>query len=207
MLDASQGRSHAPGLARVHSVATVTSIRDFSYNLRKLRKCQHLYLAETALRGVGVFAAREFSPGDVVMMDFDGDYYEQLLTYQELCERGLDLKYPLQVGENLFRVPSGSIDDFTNHSCDPNTGIRLYPRGTLILAIRKISTNDEITFDYSTYLNNPYEKIHCRCGTANCRGIIGNFDTLPRELQQYYLELGIVGDFALEDIVAADAAA
>jgi uncharacterized protein len=207
MFDASHGMSHAPGLARVHSLGPVTPIRDFSYSLRKLRKCQHLYLAETALRGVGVFAAREFSPGDVVMMDFDGDYYEQLLSYQELCERELDLKYPLQVGMDLFRVPSGSIDDFTNHSCDPNTGIRLYPRGTVILAIRKIYAHDEITFDYSTYLNNPYEKILCHCGAANCRGIIGNFNTLPRELQQYYLALGIVGDFALEDIVAADAAA
>jgi hypothetical protein len=207
MLDASQATTHSPGLARVRSVAAVAPIRDFSYSLRKLRKCQHMYLAETADRGVGVFAAREFSPGDVVMMDFDGDYYEQLFSYRELCERELDLKYPLQVGKDSFRIPSGSIDDFTNHSCDPTTGIRLYPRGTIILAIRKIHTDDEITFDYSTYLNNPYEKIICHCGAATCRGIIGNFNTLPRELQQYYLALGIVGDFALEDGVAADAAA
>jgi uncharacterized protein len=207
MFGASQGMTQVPGLARVRSVAAVTPIREFSYNLRKLRKCQHMYLAETANRGVGVFAAREFSPGDVVMMDFDGDYYEQLLSYQELCERNLDLKYPLQVGRDLFRIPSGSIDDFTNHSCDPTTGIRLYPRGTIILAIRKIHMHDEITFDYSTYLNNRYEKILCHCGVANCRGVIGNFSTLPRELRQYYLSLGIVGDFALEDGVAADAAA
>jgi uncharacterized protein len=207
MFGASQGMTEIPGLARVRSLAAVTPIREFSYNLRKLRKCQHMYLAETANRGVGVFAAREFPPGDVVMMDFDGDYYEQLLSYQELCERKLDLKYPLQVGRDLFRIPSGSIDDFTNHSCDPTTGIRLYPRGTIILAIRKIHMHDEITFDYSTYLNNPYEKILCHCGAANCRGVIGNFSTLPRELQRYYLSLGIVGDFALEDGVAADAAA
>jgi uncharacterized protein len=207
MFGASQGTSHSPGVPWVRSLEAAP-IRDFSFSLRKLRKCQHLYLAETADRGVGVFAAREFSPGDVVMMDLDGDYYEQLLSYRELCERELDLKYPLQVGRDLFRIPSGSIDDFTNHSCDPTTGIRLYPRGTIILAIRKIHMHDEITFDYSTYLNNPYEKIICCCGATNCRGIIGNFDTLPRELQRYYLSLGIVGDFVVEDSsVAADAAA
>ena len=37
---------------------TAVPIRDFSHSLRKLKKCQHLYLAETANRGLGVFAAR-----------------------------------------------------------------------------------------------------------------------------------------------------
>lgn len=198
--------SRPVGLAQAHSGAPTAPIRDFAYSLRKLRKCQHLYLAETADRGIGVFAAREFAPGDVVMMDFDGDYYDQVLSYRELCARKMDLQYPLQVGRDLYRVPSGSIDDFTNHSCDPSTGIRLYPRGTIILAIRRINVHDEITFDYSTYLNNPHEKIVCHCGAANCRGIIGNFNTLPRHLQQHYLALGIVGDFAVEDDVAVAAA-
>jgi hypothetical protein len=198
MLSATPGMSYSPGLAGIHSGAAVAPCRDFLYNLGKLRKCQHMYLAETAERGVGVFAARGFAPGDIVMMDFDGDYYEQTLSYQELCARNIDLKYPLQVGRDLFRVPSGSMDDFTNHSCDPNTGIRLYPDGTVILAIRRIRIHDEITFDYSTYLNNPYEKIRCHCRAATCRAIIGNFSTLPRELKQYYLALGIVGDFVTE---------
>jgi uncharacterized protein len=205
MFGATPGMSLSPGFAGIHSGAAMAPIRDFSYNLRKLRKCQHMYLAETADRGLGVFAAKEFAPGDVVMMDFDGDYYEQVLSYRELCERSIELKYPLQVGSDLFRVPSGSMDDFTNHSCDPNTGIRMYPHGTVVLAIRMVGMHAEITFDYSTYLNNPYEKIRCRCATSTCRGIIDNFDTLQRELRQYYLALGIVGDFAVGD-GGADAA-
>jgi hypothetical protein len=194
-------------LRRAWHRADGAQVRDFSHNLRKLKKCQHLYLAETATRGVGVFAARRFSPGDIVMMDFDGDYYDQVATYEELCKRNIELKYPLQVGPDLFRIPSGTIDDFTNHSCEPNTGIRLYARGAVILAIRHIAIHDEITFDYSTYLNNPYERIACRCGSKSCRGIIGNFTTLPRTLQQRYLALGIVGDFVLEGQAADDALA
>lgn len=195
------------GIVQARTGAATAPVRDFRYSLRKLRKCLHLYLAQTPNRGIGVFAAREFAPGEVVMMDFDGDYYDEVLSYPELRARNIDLQYPLQVGPDLFRVPSGTIDDFTNHSCDPNTGIRLYPRGTIVLAIRRIRIHDEITFDYSTYLNNPYEKIVCRCGAANCRGIIGNFSSLPHHLQQHYLSLGIVGDFAVEDdltVAAAD---
>lgn len=61
-------------LPRARHEAIAAPLRDFSHGLHKLKKCQHLYLAETANRGLGVFAARGFSPGDIVMMDFDGDY-------------------------------------------------------------------------------------------------------------------------------------
>jgi hypothetical protein len=195
------------GLPRARHEANGTPIRDFAHNLRKLQKCQHLYLADTGDRGVGVFAARRFSPGDTVMMDFDGDYYDEVLSYEELCQRNIALKYPLQVGPDLFRIPSGTIDDFINHSCDPNTGIRLYARGAVILAIQPIEIHDEITFDYSTYLNNPYERITCHCGSENCRGVIGNFTTLPTDSQRRYLALRIVGDFVLGGQAVDDALA
>lgn len=194
-------------LPRTRHGENIAPIRDFSHSLRKLKKCQHLYLAETADRGLGVFAARGFSPGDIVMMDFDGDYYDQVLSYEELRRNDIGLTYPLQIGPDSFRIPSGNIDDFTNHSCDPNTGIRLYAYGAIILAIRPIEPHDEITFDYSTYLNNPYERIACRCGSNSCRGVIGNFTTLPATLQQRYLALGVVGDFAFEEQPADDALA
>jgi uncharacterized protein len=194
-------------LARVRGAADAAPIRDFLYGLGKLRKCQHMYLAETTDRGLGVFAAREFSVGEIVMMDFDGDYYDQVLSYAELRERNISLKYPLQVGRDLFRLPSGTIDDFMNHSCDSNAGIRLYPHGSIILAIRHINVHEEITFDYSTYLNNPYEQLRCHCGAKNCRGLIGNFNELPKDLQQRYLALRVVGEFALQDHAADDALA
>jgi hypothetical protein len=117
----------------------------------------------------------------------------------------IDLKYPLQVGPDQFRVPSGSIDDFMNHSCEPTTGIRLYPHGIVVMAIRPIKIHDEITFDYSTYLNNTYERITCRCGTSACRGIIGNFSTMPKGRQERYLALRVVGDF-VHEAGAADGA-
>ncbi len=87
------------------------------------------------------------------------------------------------MGHDAYKLPNCTLDDFTNHSCDPNTGIRLTDRGMLILALRDIVAHEELTYDYSTYLNNPYESLHCLCGAANCRGVIGNFSTLPAELQ------------------------
>jgi hypothetical protein len=123
-----------------------------------------------------------------------------------LRRRGYGLDITLQVGFDAFKLPNGSLDDFTNHSCDPNTGIRLTGRGALVLALRDIAAHEELTYDYSTYLNNPYERMRCLCGAANCRGLIGSFSTLPAELQRRYRALGIIGDFVDGPVVTADVA-
>lgn len=165
--------------------------------LGKLAKCKYCYLADTDLNGVGVFAARDFRFGDVVVEDLDGDYYIDALPFDELERQGIPIDYVMQVGEDAFRVPTGTIEDFTNHSCDPNTGLRMDPRGPIAIAIRDIRTHDEITFDYSTWLSGNHLNMQCRCGAQNCRGLISSFHTLPRVLRQRYLALGVVADFAL----------
>jgi hypothetical protein len=172
----------------------------FEYTLRKLRKCLYIYIGETYRCGLGVFTARPFRAGDVVLIDDDGDYYDEVLSYQELRKLGYDLENTLQVGADAFKLPTGSLEDFTNHSCAPNTGIRLNEKGTVIVALRDIAPHEELTYDYSTYLNNPYERMRCRCGAPNCRGVIGNFNALPVALQRRYRALGIIGDFVDVDL-------
>jgi hypothetical protein len=162
---------------------------------RKLSKCLGVYVDYTENCGLGIFAAKPFRAGAIVMRDEDGDYYRNVMSYHELRRQGYDLDITLQVGCDAFKLPNGSLDDFTNHSCDPNTGIRLTARGTVVLALRDITAHEELTYDYSTYLNNPYESLRCRCGSARCRGVVGNFSSLPADLQRRYRALGVVGDF------------
>ena len=169
--------------------------RECEHSLRKMRKCLDLYLSRAGPLGFGVFAAKPFAGGQAVMLDLDGDFYDRVVSYRELQQSGFDLSNTLQVGMDAFKLPSGSIDDFTNHSCEPNTGIRLLPEGVSVLALRDIAAHEELTYDYSTYLNNPYERMACLCGAATCRGTIGNFKTLPEHLKTKYLTLGIVGHF------------
>ncbi len=172
-----------------------TSMNCYDYALAKLRKCLYMYLGETPESGVGVFAARRFCAGEIVLIDDDGDYCDRVCSFEELCQNGYDLEHMMQVGLDAFRLPTGSLEDFFNHACDPNIGIRLDATGQIIVALRDIAPHEELRYDFSTYLNNPHERMRCRCGAANCRGIIGNFDTLPVALQQRYRALGIIGDF------------
>jgi SET domain-containing protein len=172
--------------------------REYEYSLRKLRKCLDLYVSRAGPLGFGVFAAKPFAKGDAVMVDLDGDYYDRVVSYRELQEHGFDIANTIQVGRDAFKLPSGCIDDLTNHSCDPNTGIRLMPKGVVVVALRDIAAHEELTYDYSTYLNNPYESMTCLCSAANCRGVIGSFGALPEDVKRRYLALGIVGDFCRE---------
>lgn len=182
-------------------------MHDFEYTHRKLKKSLYIYLADTRRCGLGIFTAKAFQGGDVVMTDDDGDYYDNVVSYAGLTALGINLGMTLQVSLDGFKLPNGNLDDFTNHSCDPNTGIRLTKRGFIILALRDIRPHEELTYDYSTHLNNPYEAMSCHCGAATCRGVIGNFRTLPEELQRKYRALGVAADFVLEPVPARHVAA
>jgi len=170
-------------------------IRDFGYTLRKLKKCLHIYAADTGTCGLGIFTAKPWKQGECIIVDLDGDYYEQVLGYTELKDLGINIGSTLQVGIDAYKLPTGSLEDFTNHSCDPNTGIKLIPTGTVVVALRNIDAHEELTYDYSTYLRNPYEKMTCMCRADSCRGVVGNFEMLPDDLKEKYLRLDVVGDF------------
>ena len=84
-----------------------------------------------------------------------------------------------------------------NHSCNPNTGLRLTPMGYRMIALTDIAPGDELTYDYSTYIGATPERLNCACGAANCRGMIGPFRELPAELRRRYLAYDVVGQFAV----------
>lgn len=172
---------------------------EFDDALRKLGKCQYIYIGDAGSRGLGIFAARVFPKGSFVVVDEDGDYYERTLTEAEALARGIDLAEScFQIGHDRYLLPNGNIDDLVNHCCDPNTGLRLTATGYRMVALRDIEPGDEITYDYSTYISNPREILACSCGSASCRGVVGPFRDLPPERQKHYLALDVVGAFAAE---------
>lgn len=102
------------------------------------------------------------------------------------------------MNENTFVGPSGGLDDLINHSCSPNSGIKIHGKKAILIAIRNIKKNEEITCDYSTITNDNW-KMKCRCESKNCRKVIKKFKTLPKRLQNKYIKLGIVGNYILKE--------
>ncbi|MFA7707913.1 MAG: hypothetical protein WCX73_03105, partial [Candidatus Pacearchaeota archaeon] len=68
---------------------------------------------------------------------------------------------------------------------------------------------EEIFFDYSTTMHDNEKKINklngilwtckCKCGSENCRKIIHQFKTLPKERQEFYLKNKFAPDFILKE--------
>jgi hypothetical protein len=142
------------------------------------------------LAGRGLFAARPFTRGELVLQ-FEGRYH----TGEELDRLGFTQGYPLQIGASHFVL----LDEpyvYCNHSCDPNTG--LTPELAL-RAVRDIAIGEEISFDYSTtMLEDNSWTLECGCNSALCRGRIEDFDRLHPHTQQRLIDSVGVLPFILD---------
>jgi hypothetical protein len=108
--------------------------------------------------------------------------------------------YYLQIGENLFIGPSGWLDDYVNHSCEPNSGVKFDIDDIKLVAIVPIATGQEITFDYSTTMHNFDWEMNCACGSKKCRQRVKNFEELHADIQAKYIKLGIIPDYILNSL-------
>jgi uncharacterized protein len=86
----------------------------------------------------------------------------------------------MQIEEDMWLCSDGTlIDDYINHSCDPNAG---FARNDLVLyALRDIHQGEELSWDYSTSISECGWRLLCRCGAVNCRRVILPFNYLTFE--------------------------
>jgi SET domain-containing protein len=148
-------------------------------------------------RGQGVIVNRDYSRGEFIM-NFTGQK-----THIKDIE---DFTHYLQISPEFFISPSGNADDFVNHSCDPNCALYFENDELVLRAIRDIRFGEELSFDYGTIMFNEPTEFRCECGSSKCRGLIGNFDTLPEVLQNQYRSANMIpllGRYSIEEIRAA----
>lgn len=102
-----------------------------------------------------------------------------------------------QIGKDLFLSKSGDYDDYINHSCNPNCGLRILGQRGLLETLYQINPGDEITWDYSTTSTDTKETwvMPCVCGSYGCRKEISGFQYLPQDRKDYYIKLGVVPDY------------
>ncbi|MBI2650036.1 SET domain-containing protein [Candidatus Woesearchaeota archaeon] len=145
--------------------------------------------------GKGVFANKEFKKNERII-GFQG----KLLTYEEFPRHYTKFEdHCVQIGKNLYMSPSGEIDDFFNHSCNPNSGLKIKDKKAFLIAVKNIKNGEEITWDYSTTMDEDFWEIECKCGIRNCRKRIRDFKYLPKKIQQKYIKLGIAPKYLIEE--------
>jgi SET domain-containing protein len=64
----------------------------------------------------------------------------------------------------------GNALKYVNHSCAPNTYIRIFGKRVEFYALRAIRRDEELTCNYGE--THHEGKLRCRCGSAGCQGFI-----------------------------------
>lgn len=132
-----------------------------------------IYIKSSVQHGKGVFAKSAIAAGETIIT-FSGP----LLKRAEVREGD----YHLQIGEDLYLGASGGADDYVNHSCMPNAG---FNNGLVLVARRDISPEEEITWDYSSAIDEEdFPGFRCCCGSVACRGIVHSFRHLDSATQE-----------------------
>lgn len=135
---------------------------------------------KTADRGYGVRSNRCFNANQIIV-----EYTGEIITEDE-CDRRMNEDYKdnecyylMSFDQNMIiDATRGSIARFVNHSCRPNCRMVKWivegkPRMALFAGDNPIMTGDELTYDYNFDPFSAKNVQACRCGSDNCRGVLG----------------------------------
>jgi hypothetical protein len=144
-------------------------------------------VGKTGKYGKGVFAKFAIRKGEVIAA-FDGKIYGY---YSRGWTTDVN-NHAIQFEERKWRDSAG-IARRLNHSCQPNCGIKGLFR---IVAMRDIKKGEELTWDYEMTEDNPTWRMRCRCGSKNCRKVIGAHRNMPEVVRKKYK--GYISEWLVE---------
>ena len=140
-----------------------------------------LCVRSSPIAGSGAFATRVIEPGEFII-----EYAGERITEAEFQRRD-PARLPGEAHHTVFFevAPDVVIDAhvdgndarFINHACDPNCETRIEDGRVHIYARRRISVDEELSFDYA-YIRGPQHTpemiaLHpCHCGSPACRGTL-----------------------------------
>jgi len=148
------------------------------------------YIVKKNSRGYGVYAGNNYKKNEDISV-ITGKIATPKNIYYHLKDFQKASTNPLQIGKGLY-IDVDRPFLYINHSCDPNAGIK---KKSTLFAIKNIKKGDEITFDYSTTIDESFE---CKCGSKKCRGAIVDFFGLSKKLQKYYADKKALPNFILK---------
>ena len=141
---------------------------------------------ESSIHGRGLFAAADISKDEVVAAK-GGHIVDRKTLHVEVTPRLGPVE--IQIDEDLFIAPVTNEERelsmlYSNHSCDPNLGVR----GEItFVAMNDIRAGEELTHDWAMTDDNDYS-VECKCGAPNCRKILTGKDWQRPELQKRYAD-------------------
>ena len=127
-----------------------------------INKC---YVSKSSIHGKGVFASNLIQPRRKI------GSLSGLLVSQKIIPK----KFSNHASIAIVELDNGKVLDsrefknelcYINHSCKPNSFMRIYGYLVEIYALKKILPGEELTVDYGE--THHEGKLPCKCGIENC---------------------------------------
>ena len=139
------------------------------------KRMQKKYIIKgNSIAGYGIYATQYIQPKELI---FNGEGLSQRLITRRFVEENWNdtekeifRRYAYPVSNEVFLLWDNDPSAWApqNHSCQPNTSYD----GLNVIAICPISPGQELTLDYSSFLDERMEPFQCCCGATNCRGLV-----------------------------------
>lgn len=91
--------------------------------------------------------------------------------------------YTIQVSRTQHLAPDFP-GKYLNHSCSPNTFLRVEEGRLYLVALKDIAPGEQVTFDYATTERSIVGRAICRCGTPECRGRLLGFNKMSAKWKE-----------------------
>ena len=134
----------------------------------------------TAAKGWGIKLTEPIKAGTFIL-----EYVGEVVSEKEFKHR-MQTTYANDTHHYCLNLDRGLVIDghrmggdcrFVNHSCEPNCEMQKWGVNgqyrMALYALEDIESGTELTYDYNFSLFNPAEGQQCKCGSADCRGVIG----------------------------------
>jgi SET domain-containing protein len=127
-----------------------------------------LSIRESRINGKGCFAAIRFPRGKKI-----ADYAGELISNAEANRRASRRVLRICAIDDRWSLDGsrwGNGTHYINHSCEPNSFMKILYGHIQFYALRDIRPGEEITIDYESTLHS--DRKRCYCGAKTCRGTI-----------------------------------
>lgn len=134
-------------------------------------------------RGYGLYTKKSWKKGEQVLR-YQGSVVP---TYMASVQHSMTLNAHFSYEWN-----QGSAYDYVNHSCDPNCFVDLADGIPTLVALRDISSDEELFYNYNTVevdLAKDWNSFPCHCGSNKCNGWVKGFLFLTPALEQQILPM------------------
>jgi len=134
----------------------------------QLKLAPGLEIARSQIEGRGCFATKPFRRGMKI-----AEYTGERISNAEANRRAGRRRLRICAINNRWSLDGsrgGNGTHYINHSCKPNSFMKIVYGHILFIALRNILPGEEITIDYESTLHS--DRKRCSCGASNCRGTI-----------------------------------